>query len=1015
MPGLFLAVIAVPAFAAQPTALFLLDAQPNIRQYSMGGVFSAVNSGDAVSNPWELGYAVNPSAYFAHWLGAVAESQYNFISAVAPYKKIGGFSLSYLNYGTGSETFEELDGTKKSIKLEDDKVIAFGYGRNIGERLFVGGSLKYLSSTLAGQYKANAMLKDFGAVYRTLDDKHTFGAAVLNSGNGLNYYQTKEQVPTELRMGYSIKFKPYAGQKLVCGIGYGSSAITKNYSTGVEYFPAIPFISIQAGASRRKDETKFTAGMGFNYRSFEIAAGYDLSTAKTNDGQSPMRFALSWEFGAKGDYSAAEKYIARGMKNKAVALWENIKPGEPKYSEARKIAAQYANPPEISAEAVLEDKNKDGFLSPDEAGNIKVTLSNIGKGKALELKSHVESADKALALRNMDIGFYDGAVEALEPGQSASFKIPVKALSESEAGNMAFRITVKESRGFNPNPLLFTVKLKGFSPPQLALARYTFREDNSGNSSGNGNGIIEKSEQIEVTGYVINGGITNAMNVSVEVVSGSDKVELAGQALKQNLGTLKPGEYRKIVFTAKIDGDYSGPPQLPITLNIIEERKRFSKRQLLKLALGSFYKDPIAPVFQDFDSSGVIAALPALSGPISDSRAQEVLKFISNAPPSLEFEKQVIQDGDINGNGVYEPGETYKIKVGVRNTGGQTAKNVQIVVDGDEVIKTLLGTQEAGDIPAGSYKQFTLEAGIPDNIPRKEASFSLHVTEAQGFNANKVEELRIAFQSKKVEIIKQLASLQPVPDTAGKNEKAAAVVVGISKYKKVSSLNYPSTDADITAAYLSGVMGIPQKNIKVVKDDAATGSTIKALVNNWLVKKDFETIVFYFAGHGMPDPDNPKRGAPYLVPNDGDLDPSLGNGTLINLNDLIADMEGSKAKEVIVLLDSCFSGQEGRTPEQYAMAHRGIAAGPKFNQQRAFVFSGSKENQASFEFEKAGHGYFTYYLLLGLKGEADKDKDGIVTDTELCNYTQQRMNEALEGRQTPICSNEGKIQLGRYR
>lgn len=58
-------------------------------------------------------------------------------------------------------------------------------------------------------------------------------------------------------------------------------------------------------------------------------------------------------------------------------------------------------------------------------------------------------------------------------------------------------------------------------------------------------------------------------------------------------------------------------------------------------------------------------------------------------------------------------------------------------------------------------------------------------------------------------------------------------------------------------------------------------------------------------------------------------------------------------------------------------------------------------------------------MLLGLKGEADAkqygDEDGAVSGGELCGYVQARLAEATEGRQTPVCSNEGGLELGRYR
>lgn len=292
-------------FAIQPTALFLLDAQPNIRQYSMGEIFSAANPKDAVSNPWELGYSKTASAYFSHWPGAVNESQYNFISAVLPYKKLGGFNLSYLTYGTGSETFEELDGTSRSIQLENNKVVSFGYGRKLGERFFVGGSLKYLSSTLADQYTATSLLKDFGAAYHALDDKYSFGIAVLNSGSALKYYQTREPIPTELKLGYTRKFT-LPGQKVILGFSFANSQVRKSYSVGVEWFPNISFVSVRAGANKRDSGTRFSSGLGLNWQSFDFDLGYDLSSQKIEDGQSPLRFAISWYFLPKTNKPSAE-------------------------------------------------------------------------------------------------------------------------------------------------------------------------------------------------------------------------------------------------------------------------------------------------------------------------------------------------------------------------------------------------------------------------------------------------------------------------------------------------------------------------------------------------------------------------------------------------------------------------------------------------------------------------------------------------------------------------------------
>ncbi|MEI7482885.1 MAG: caspase family protein [Elusimicrobiota bacterium] len=979
----------------------------------MGGVLSSLGQTDAAYNPWELGYTVNPSVSLSHWPGAMPESNYNFVSALVPYRKLGTFNLSYLNYGTGSETVEELDGTTRSIKLEDDKLFTLGYGRAITQKLFVGISLKSLTSTLAADYKATAMLMDFGLVYHTLNDKNSVGVAIVNYGSGLKYYQTQESVPTEYKVGYTRKTRPWANQKIVWGLSYAQSQVSKSYSLGAEYFPGIPFVSLRAGLNRGDEATKSMAGLGVNYNSFDLDFGYDLTSSKMESDQTPLRFALTWSFGARDAYSIGEKYMASGMKNKAVALWEDIKPREPMYAQAQDAIHQYANPPQLLASAVLEDDNGDGILSPGEAGNIVVTLSNNGRGRALMPRTTIEPANKIVALANVDADTYYGSAQEIEPGQSVTFKMLVKAHEESEQFNLAFNIVTKEARNFNPEPVIFTLPLKGFSPPQLALARYTFREDNSGNSAGNGNGIIEKGEQVELTGYIVNAGLTEAREVKFEAVSGDPKLELLSQS-KAEIGVLKPGESRKVLLAFKLDSDYAGPAQLPITFKISESRPRFSKEQPVQLVLGGFYKDTIEPVFKDFDTAAALANTPALKGPISDTRAAEVIKLIADAPPVLEFDKTLLADGDSNGNGVYEPGETLRMKVGIRNTGGKTARGVTVTMEGDETIKTLLEDRRVGDIEPGSYQPVVLEARIPEGIPRKEFSFNIKVTESSGFNARKIEEARVAFQPNEIKVIKQLASLMPVPNASSKREKSGAIVVGIGAYgASIGPLKYAARDAELAAKYLNGVLGIPDGNIKVILDDKATKSRIEAEVGQ-MAEKGLDFIALYYSGHGVPDPDNPRTGDPYIVPFDADLE--MGSRMLIRLNEVVSALE-HKTKDVLVLLDACFSGNVESAPKMYVMAQKGLGIAPKFAQEKAVVMTASSSTQPSLEFDKAGHGYFSYYFMLGLKGEADKNSDGAVTDTELCEYVKSAMagDETLNGRQTPECSNATGQVLGRYR
>ena len=68
-----------------------------------------------------------------------------------------------------------------------------------------------------------------------------------------------------------------------------------------------------------------------------------------------------------------------------------------------------------------------------------------------------------------------------------------------------------------------------------------------------------------------------------------------------------------------------------------------------------------------------------------------------------------------------------------------------------------------------------------------------------------------------------------------------------------------------------------------------------------------------------------------------------------------------------------------------------------------FSLTASRDRERSFESPDwgGGHGIFTYYVVRGLEGEADENRDGIVTADELAEYVRRNVREATEGKQNP--------------
>ena len=198
------------------------------------------------------------------------------------------------------------------------------------------------------------------------------------------------------------------------------------------------------------------------------------------------------------------------------------------------------------------------------------------------------------------------------------------------------------------------------------------------------------------------------------------------------------------------------------------------------------------------------------------------------------------------------------------------------------------------------------------------------------------------------------------------NKNAYAIVIGVEKYRqKLPKADFADHDARIMAEYLTKVMGYPEENIVTLINDRALKSDLEKYIGKWLpnnVEKD-SSVFIYYSGHGAP---NPKTGDAFLVPYDGD--PSFIEETGYPLKSLYAKLDRLPAKEIIVVLDSCFSGAGGRSV--LAKGARPLVMNMDkqvFHSNRIAILSAAAGNQISSTYEEKGHGLFTYFFLKGIK------------------------------------------------
>ncbi len=239
------------------------------------------------------------------------------------------------------------------------------------------------------------------------------------------------------------------------------------------------------------------------------------------------------------------------------------------------------------------------------------------------------------------------------------------------------------------------------------------------------------------------------------------------------------------------------------------------------------------------------------------------------------------------------------------------------------------------------------------------------------------------------------------------NPGGVAVVVGISRYENrdVPSVEYARKDAEAMKQYLIYTLGYREDRILTAYDEGASATKLRTLVEvelPRLVKRDGSSDVFvFYSGHGVPDTGNFQQ---YLLPHDAS--PTNLSVAGYPLEDLYRDLGTLKSRSVTVVMDACFSGLSERGPLVRGASPALLkVTDPALHVPNAVVLSASAKDEVANWYWDKGHGVFTYYFLMGLRGHADRNGDGRVLAGEMGEYLREKVSEralAVSGRvQTP--------------
>jgi len=198
----------------------------------------------------------------------------------------------------------------------------------------------------------------------------------------------------------------------------------------------------------------------------------------------------------------------------------------------------------------------------------------------------------------------------------------------------------------------------------------------------------------------------------------------------------------------------------------------------------------------------------------------------------------------------------------------------------------------------------------------------------------------------------------PIEEKLKTNEKYYALVIGNNKYEHLEKLDAAENDAEVIADVLTKKYGFEVDLLLNADYDTTVNSLFK--ITNKLKRND--NLLIYYAGHGELDKAE-NRG--YWLPVDASYE--LRSKWISNQR-IVDRIKATKAKHVLLIADSCFSGtlmRSGTTPDVNEAIDEKYIERIKSKKTRLVITSGG--NEPVVDSDGGNHSLFALKLIDTLK------------------------------------------------
>ncbi len=212
--------------------------------------------------------------------------------------------------------------------------------------------------------------------------------------------------------------------------------------------------------------------------------------------------------------------------------------------------------------------------------------------------------------------------------------------------------------------------------------------------------------------------------------------------------------------------------------------------------------------------------------------------------------------------------------------------------------------------------------------------------------------------------------------------KIYGIICGINEFSDENLRKLTYAEKDATEFYRFLKKKFEKGRFTLLKGrDATSKRFMKMMKDLKKILKPEDFLILYFATHGLTDGKEL-----YLSFYDGNLSEVDFNRLLRGLN-----------CKILIIADICHGGYLGLSFRGSAQFFENLL---RFRPGIA-LFTASSADELSYESPSLSHGVFTYYLIEGLKGKADKNEDKIITLREIYEYVYDRVKTATKDLQHP--------------